>query len=65
MGERSVIPIEENQHSVVAKICNPWTWRLANVVMALFFALAAYVQVSIKICLLKCFLLRSKVRKLQ
>ena len=50
MGERSVIRIEENQHSVVAKICNPWTWRLANVVMALFFALAAYVQVSIEIC---------------
>ena len=50
MAEQSVIPVEENQHSLVAKICNPWTWRLANVVMALFFALAAYVQVSIKIC---------------
>ncbi|XP_073245025.1 transmembrane protein 220-like isoform X1 [Porites lutea] len=46
MAERSVIPIEENQHSVVAKICNPRTWRLANVVMALFFALAAYVQTN-------------------
>lgn len=65
MAERSVIPVEENQHSLVAKICNPWTWRLANVVMALFFALAAYVQVSIKICLLKYFLLRFKARKLQ
>lgn len=65
MAERSVIPIEENQHSLVAKICNPWTWRLANVVMALFFALAAFVQVSIKICLLTYFLLRFKSGKLQ
>lgn len=65
MAERSVIPIEETHHSLVAKICNPWTWRLANVVMALFFALAAYVQVSIKICLLTYSLLRFKAGKLQ
>ncbi|XP_073245026.1 transmembrane protein 220-like isoform X2 [Porites lutea] len=54
MAERSVIPIEENQHSVVAKICNPRTWRLANVVMALFFALAAYVQLMYAIPCLLC-----------
>ena len=47
MAEWNTIPIDQgNQQSLPSKMCSPWTWRLANGVMALFFALAAYVQVS-------------------
>ena len=45
MAECSTIPVQDNQQLLV-KICHPWTWRIANVSMAVFFALAAYVQVS-------------------
>ena len=30
-----------------SKVCSPWTWRLANGFMAVFFALSAYVQVCL------------------
>lgn len=29
-----------------SKVCSPWTWRLANGFMAVFFALSAYVQIN-------------------
>ena len=45
MAECSAIPILDNRQLLV-KICHPWTWRIANVFMAVFFSLAAYVQVS-------------------
>ena len=47
MAEWSAIPIQDNQQ-LLAKICNPWTWRIANGFMAVFFGLAAYVQVSLE-----------------
>lgn len=46
MAESSTIPIQDNQQLLV-KICHPLTWRIANVFMAVFFSLAAYVQVSV------------------
>lgn len=45
MAECSAIPILDNRQLLV-KTCHPWTWRIANVFMAVFFSLAAYVQVS-------------------
>ena len=45
MAESSTIPVRDSQQLLV-KICHPWTWRIANVFMAVFFSLAAYVQVS-------------------
>ena len=51
MVEWSTIGIQENSKSLASKVCNPWTWRLANGVMALFFALAAYVQVCVRFVL--------------
>ena len=48
MAEWTAIPIQENQQLLLAKICHPWTWRIANMLMAVFFSLAAYVQVSVE-----------------
>lgn len=45
MAECSAIPILDNRQLLV-KICHPWTWRIANVFMAVFFSLAAYVQIN-------------------
>lgn len=49
MVECSTIPVQDN-HQLLVKICHPWTWRIANVFMAVFFSLAAYVQVSVFVC---------------
>lgn len=49
MAECSTIPVQDN-HQLLVKICHPWTWRIANVFMAVFFSLAAYVQVSVFVC---------------
>ncbi|XP_068673765.1 transmembrane protein 220-like isoform X1 [Montipora foliosa] len=40
--EMSSMPDDKN----ISRVCNPWTWRLANGVMATFFALSAYVQIN-------------------
>ena len=49
MAEWSTVPIEDSkQQLLIGKVCNPWTWRVANGFMAVFFALAAYVQVSVR-----------------
>ena len=48
MAEWSTVPIEDKQQLLIGKVCNPWTWRVANGFMAVFFALAAYVQVSVR-----------------
>lgn len=45
--QSSSVTIEDKQETLIGKVCNPWTWRLANGFMALFFAFATYVQVSV------------------
>lgn len=46
MVECSTVQIQENSKSIAVMVCKPWTWRLSNGFMALFFALAAYVQMN-------------------
>lgn len=44
--QSSSVTIEDKQETLIGKVCNPWTWRLANGFMALFFAFATYVQLN-------------------
>ncbi|EDO47950.1 predicted protein, partial [Nematostella vectensis] len=45
MSEWSSVRVSDEEPGDLVKSC-PWSWRVANMLMAVFFALAAYVQIN-------------------